>query len=70
MFHLNRTRILDSDVFLFVLDGRVPDEGAVHGARHRLLPEIPPERREAPRRTPHRHPRGVYGGTERWCVSR
>jgi len=28
MFSLDRTRILDSDVFLFVLDGRVPDEGA------------------------------------------
>ena len=28
MFHLDRTSILDSDVFLFVLDGRVPDEGA------------------------------------------
>jgi nucleoside 2-deoxyribosyltransferase len=28
MFYLDRTRILDSDVFLFVLDGRVPDEGA------------------------------------------
>ena len=28
MFDLDRTRILDSDVFLFVLDGRVPDEGA------------------------------------------
>ncbi len=28
MFNLDRTRILDSDVFLFVLDGRVPDEGA------------------------------------------
>jgi hypothetical protein len=28
MFHLDKTRILDSDVFLFVLDGRVPDEGA------------------------------------------
>jgi nucleoside 2-deoxyribosyltransferase len=28
MFQLDRTRILDSDVFLFVLDGRVPDEGA------------------------------------------
>ena len=28
MFHLDRTRILDSDVFLFVLDGRTPDEGA------------------------------------------
>ena len=28
MFHLDRTRILDADVFLFVLDGRVPDEGA------------------------------------------
>ena len=28
MFHLHRTRILDADVFQFVLDGRVPDEGA------------------------------------------
>jgi nucleoside 2-deoxyribosyltransferase len=28
MFHLDRARILDADVFLFVLDGRVPDEGA------------------------------------------
>ena len=28
MFRLDRTMILDSDVFLFVLDGRVPDEGA------------------------------------------
>ena len=28
MFHLDKTRILDADVFLFVLDGRVPDEGA------------------------------------------
>jgi nucleoside 2-deoxyribosyltransferase len=28
MFRLDRSRILDSDVFLFVLDGRVPDEGA------------------------------------------
>ena len=28
MFDLDRTRILESDVFLFVLDGRVPDEGA------------------------------------------
>ena len=28
MFHLDRTRILDAEVFLFVLDGRVPDEGA------------------------------------------
>ena len=28
MFHLDRTKILDSDVFLFVLDGRTPDEGA------------------------------------------
>src|SRR5215211_6815592 len=28
MFHLDRSRILDADVFLFVLDGRVPDEGA------------------------------------------
>jgi hypothetical protein len=28
MFRLDRTRILDADVFVFVLDGRVPDEGA------------------------------------------
>ncbi len=28
MFHLDKSRILDADVFLFVLDGRVPDEGA------------------------------------------
>jgi hypothetical protein len=28
MFHLDRTTILDAEVFLFVLDGRVPDEGA------------------------------------------
>ena len=28
MFELDRSRILDSDVFLIVLDGRVPDEGA------------------------------------------
>jgi nucleoside 2-deoxyribosyltransferase len=27
-FHLDKSMILDSDVFLFVLDGRVPDEGA------------------------------------------
>ena len=27
-FDLDRTSVLDSDVFLFVLDGRVPDEGA------------------------------------------
>jgi hypothetical protein len=26
MFHLDRSRILDADVFLFVLDGCVPDE--------------------------------------------
>jgi nucleoside 2-deoxyribosyltransferase len=28
MFRLDRQQILDCDVFLFVLDGRVPDEGA------------------------------------------
>ena len=28
MFDLDRSMILESDVFLFVLDGRVPDEGA------------------------------------------
>ena len=28
MFHLDRSRILDAEVFVFVLDGRVPDEGA------------------------------------------
>jgi nucleoside 2-deoxyribosyltransferase len=28
MFHLDKSMIGESDVFLFVLDGRVPDEGA------------------------------------------
>jgi nucleoside 2-deoxyribosyltransferase len=28
IFELDRTKILEADVFLFVLDGRVPDEGA------------------------------------------
>lgn len=28
MFELDREKILESDIFLFVLDGRVPDEGA------------------------------------------
>lgn len=28
MFDLDKSRILASDIFLFVLDGRVPDEGA------------------------------------------
>lgn len=28
MFDLDRDKILESDVFLFVLDGRVPDDGA------------------------------------------
>jgi nucleoside 2-deoxyribosyltransferase len=27
MFELDRARILEAEVFLFVLDGRVPDEG-------------------------------------------
>jgi nucleoside 2-deoxyribosyltransferase len=27
-FHLDLAKILEADVFLFVLDGRVPDEGA------------------------------------------
>ncbi len=27
-FYLDKTQILNSEVFLFVLDGRVPDEGA------------------------------------------
>jgi nucleoside 2-deoxyribosyltransferase len=27
-FHLDKSMILESDIFLFVLDGRVPDEGA------------------------------------------
>jgi len=27
-FHLDKTKILEAEVFLFVLDGRVPDEGA------------------------------------------
>jgi nucleoside 2-deoxyribosyltransferase len=28
MFRLDEPKILDCDIFLFVLDGRVPDEGA------------------------------------------
>lgn len=28
LFHLDKTKILEADVFLFILDGRVPDEGA------------------------------------------
>lgn len=28
MFELDETKIMEADVFLFVLDGRVPDEGA------------------------------------------
>jgi nucleoside 2-deoxyribosyltransferase len=28
MFELDRDKILDCDIFLFVLDGRIPDEGA------------------------------------------
>jgi len=28
MFNLDRDKIFESDIFLFVLDGRVPDEGA------------------------------------------
>ncbi|MBI2055608.1 MAG: nucleoside 2-deoxyribosyltransferase [Candidatus Sungbacteria bacterium] len=28
MFEFDRNKILESDIFLFVLDGRVPDEGA------------------------------------------
>jgi nucleoside 2-deoxyribosyltransferase len=28
MFHLNKEKIFECDIFFFVLDGRVPDEGA------------------------------------------
>ncbi len=28
MFELDRNKILKSDIFLFILDGRIPDEGA------------------------------------------
>ncbi len=28
MFQLDTTKIMEADVFLFILDGRVPDEGA------------------------------------------
>lgn len=40
VFELDRGKILESDIFLFVLDGRVPDEGAcvelgiAHAHRH------------------------------------
>jgi nucleoside 2-deoxyribosyltransferase len=42
IFVLDRDKILDADVFLFVLDGRVPDEGAcvelgiAYGQKHLL----------------------------------
>lgn len=28
LFELDKTKVLESDIFLFILDGRVPDEGA------------------------------------------
>lgn len=28
MFIMDRDKILEADIFLFILDGRVPDEGA------------------------------------------
>ncbi len=28
MFEMDRDRIMEADIFLFILDGRVPDEGA------------------------------------------
>ena len=28
IFHLDKSRVFEADIFLFVLDGRVPDEGA------------------------------------------
>ncbi len=48
MFRLDASKILEAEVFLFVLDGRVPDEGACvelgmaycqkkHGVRNKLL---------------------------------
>jgi nucleoside 2-deoxyribosyltransferase len=42
IFRLDRDKVLDADVFLFVLDGRVPDEGAcvelgiAYGQKHLL----------------------------------
>jgi len=45
IFGLDRDRILEADVFLFVLDGRVPDEGAcvelgmAYGQKHLLQRE-------------------------------
>jgi nucleoside 2-deoxyribosyltransferase len=45
VFGLDRDRILEADVFLFVLDGRVPDEGAcvelgiAYGQKHLLQRE-------------------------------
>jgi nucleoside 2-deoxyribosyltransferase len=45
IFALDRDRILEADVFLFVLDGRVPDEGAcvelgmAYGQKHLLQRE-------------------------------
>ena len=42
IFELDRDKILETDIFLFVLDGRVPDEGAcvelgiAYGQKHLL----------------------------------
>jgi nucleoside 2-deoxyribosyltransferase len=42
IFELDRDQLLQSDIFLFVLDGRIPDEGAcvelgvAYGQKHLL----------------------------------
>ena len=59
MFELDRQQVLEADVFLIVLDGRVPDEGAcvelgmAHCQKHL-------QDREAPRRSSHGHPCGLH----------
>ena len=45
MVHLDRTRILDADVFPVRLDGRVPDEGACVELGMPTA-EVPPEQRD------------------------
>lgn len=61
-FHLDKTRVLEADVFVFVPDGRVPDEGGCVQLgiaycqkelrnKEKLLVGLPP----------HRRPRGLPG---------
>src|SRR5215203_5109511 len=54
----HRLEVIGFDVFR--ARRACPRGGSVRGARHRLLPEVPPERRKPPRGAPHRHRGGPY----------